>query len=183
MARLYGIRWVFTFPRLTKFKEKKSYQGVFRFDDLNVGLAEAIEILKATPQKFGKSGLLLFEALKIVYNILQCFFLTVLELSSYYHTRIILGHSAISLTAGVIFNVKILTNVGFTFPLLKYFIVSPYFDFGFLDFEYLKRPQIVFLYFLWGQGRNKLSVMNDDFQVRTSKRLFWWMPLLNNSLV
>ena len=134
MARLYGIRWAFSFPRLTKFKEKKSYQGVFRFDDLNVGLAEAIEILKATPQKFGKSGLLLFEALKIVYNILQCFFLTVLELSSYYHTRIILGHSAISLTAGVIFHVKILTNVDFTFPLLKCFISFPTFWFWIFGF-------------------------------------------------
>ena len=66
--------------------KKKSYQDVFKFDDLSLGLAEAIKILKATAQKFGKSGLLLFKTLKIVYTILQCSLLTVLGLSSYYHT-------------------------------------------------------------------------------------------------
>ena len=76
--------------------KKKSYQDVFKFDDLSLGLAEAIKILKATAQKFGKSGLLLFETFKIVYTILQCSLLTVLGLSSYYHTRIVLGHSATS---------------------------------------------------------------------------------------
>ena len=38
-----------------------------------------------------------------------------------------------------------LPNVGFPFPLLKYFIGFPI-DFGFLDFEYLKRPKIVFMF-------------------------------------
>ena len=66
----------------------------FKFDDLNLGLAEAIEILKATAQKFSKSGLLLFETIEIVYTVLQCSLLTVLELSSYHHTRIVLGRSA-----------------------------------------------------------------------------------------
>ena len=68
MARLYVIRWAFIFPRLTKFQEEQFLSGCFKFDDLNLGLAEAIEILKATAQKFGKSGLLLFETLKIVYT-------------------------------------------------------------------------------------------------------------------
>ena len=76
--------------------KKKSYQDVFKLDDLSLGLAEAIKILKATAQKFGKSGLLLFKTLKIVYTILQCSLLTVLGLSSYYHTKIVLGHSATS---------------------------------------------------------------------------------------
>ena len=55
-----------------------------------------MEILKAAAQKFGKSGLLPFEALKIVSTILQCSLLTVLWLSSSYHTRIVLSHSATS---------------------------------------------------------------------------------------
>ena len=41
---------------------------------------EAIEIFKATAQKLGKSGLLLFETVEIVYTILQCSLLTVLGL-------------------------------------------------------------------------------------------------------
>ena len=94
MARLYVIRWAFIFPRLTKFQEKKILSGCFKLDDLNLGLAEAIEILKTTARKFGKSGLLLFETLKIVYTILQWSLLTVLGFSSYYNTRIVLGHSA-----------------------------------------------------------------------------------------
>ena len=68
----------------------------FKFDDLNLGLAEAIEILKATVQKFGKSGLLRFETIKIIYTILQCSLLTVLGLNSYHDTRIVLGYSATS---------------------------------------------------------------------------------------
>ena len=66
IARLYVIRWAFIFPRLTKFQEKKILSGCFKLVDLNLGLAEAIEILKTTAQKFGKSGRLLFETLKIV---------------------------------------------------------------------------------------------------------------------
>ena len=78
------------------FKKRKSYQGVLKFDDLNLRLAEAIEILKATAQKFGKSELLFFETLKIVFTILQCSLLAALGLSSYYRTRILLDHSATS---------------------------------------------------------------------------------------
>ena len=68
----------------------------FKFDDLNLGLAEAIEILKATVQKFGKSGLLRFTTIKIIYTILQCSFLTVLGLNSYHDTRTVLGYGATS---------------------------------------------------------------------------------------
>ena len=91
-----SIYWGFISARLAKFQGKKILSGCFNFDDLNLGLAEAIEILKATAQKFGKSGLLLFETLKIVYTILQCSLVTVPGLRSYYHTRIVLGHSATS---------------------------------------------------------------------------------------
>ena len=77
-------------------RKKESYQGLFKFDNLNLGPAEAIEILKATAQKFGKSELLYFETLKIAYTILQCSLLTALGLSSYYHTRILLDYSATS---------------------------------------------------------------------------------------
>ena len=44
----------FILPGLTKFQEKKIISR-FKFDDLNLELAEAIEILKATAQRFGKS--------------------------------------------------------------------------------------------------------------------------------
>ena len=60
MARLYVIHWAFIFPRHTKFQEKKILSGCFKFHDLNLGLAEAIEILKATAQKFGKSEIAAF---------------------------------------------------------------------------------------------------------------------------
>ena len=96
MARLYVICWAFIFHVSPNFKRRKSYQDVFKFDDLNLGLAEVIEILKATAQKFGKLGLLFFETSKIVYTVLQCSLLTVLGLSSYYHIWIVLGHSATS---------------------------------------------------------------------------------------
>ena len=60
MARLYVIRRASIFPRLTKFQEKKILPGCFKFEDLNLGLAGAIEILKATAKKFGKSGIAAF---------------------------------------------------------------------------------------------------------------------------
>ena len=60
MARLYVIRWAFIFPCLTKFQYEQFLSGCFKFDDLNLGLAEAIEILKATAQKLGKSGIAAF---------------------------------------------------------------------------------------------------------------------------
>ena len=59
MAKLYVIRWAFIFPRLTKFQENKILSGCFKFKNLNLGLAEAIEILKTT-----------------AYTILQCSLLT-----------------------------------------------------------------------------------------------------------
>ena len=48
-------------PRLTKFQEKKILSWCFKFDDLNLELAEAIEILKATAQRFGKSEIVAFQ--------------------------------------------------------------------------------------------------------------------------
>ena len=53
MTRLYVIRWAFIFPSLAKSQEKKVLSGCFKFDNLNLGLAEVIEILKAAAQKFG----------------------------------------------------------------------------------------------------------------------------------
>ena len=60
MTRLYIIRWAFIFPCITKFQEKKILSGCFKFDDLNLAQAEAMEILKATAQSFGKSEIAAF---------------------------------------------------------------------------------------------------------------------------
>ena len=137
MARIYVIRWAFTFPCLTKFQKTKSYQGAFKCDDLNLGLAEAIEILKATGQKFGKQ---------------DCFWN--IENSLYYFTMFLMDctwvelllpykdpfrpqcHLSLNLffNSSVIFHVKILTNVSFIFPLLKCFIGFPIFWFWIFGF-------------------------------------------------
>ena len=79
-----------------QISRKENPTWCFKFDDLNLELAETIEILKAAAQLFGKSEL--FETMKIVYTILQYFLLTVLGLGSHYHARIVLGHSAASPT-------------------------------------------------------------------------------------
>ena len=61
MARLIcNLLRAFILPRLTKFQEKKSYHGVLSFSDLNLQLAEEIEILKVTAQPFGKSDIAAF---------------------------------------------------------------------------------------------------------------------------
>ena len=52
--RLHVIRWAIIFPHLTKYQENKILSVCFKFDNLNLGLGEAIEILKVTAQKFGK---------------------------------------------------------------------------------------------------------------------------------
>ena len=50
---------------------------------------------------------------------------------------------------GVIFHVKNLSDVDFIISLLKYVFRFPHISIlDFLDFEYFRRPQIVFLYFL-----------------------------------
>ena len=49
----------FILPGLTKFQENKIIPR-FKFDDLNLELAEAIKILKATAQRFGKSEIAAF---------------------------------------------------------------------------------------------------------------------------
>ena len=63
MARLIcnSLR-AFISSRLIKFQENKILSWCFKFDDLNLELAEAIEILKATAKCFGKSE---------IYTILQ----------------------------------------------------------------------------------------------------------------
>ena len=48
------------FPRLTKFKEKDILSECFKFSDLNLGLAEAMEIPKATAQRLGKLDIAAF---------------------------------------------------------------------------------------------------------------------------
>ena len=56
MARLIcNLLRAFLLPRLTKFQEKKILSWSFKFDDVNLELAEVIEILKATAQRLGKS--------------------------------------------------------------------------------------------------------------------------------
>ena len=62
MARLIcnSLR-AFILPRLIKFQEKENPIMVFfKFDDLNLELAETIKILKATAQCFGKSETAVF---------------------------------------------------------------------------------------------------------------------------
>ena len=49
----------FILPGLTKFPENKIIPR-FKFDDLNLELAEAIKILKATAQRFGISEIAAF---------------------------------------------------------------------------------------------------------------------------
>ena len=88
MARLIrNSMRAFISPRLVKFQENKIRSWCFKFDDLNLELEEAIEILKATAQSFGKSEISAF---------LQYSLLAVLGLGSHYHARIALGHSATS---------------------------------------------------------------------------------------
>ena len=49
MVRLmFNYLGAFIFPSLTKFQEKKILSECFKFGNLNLGLAEAIEIPKAT---------------------------------------------------------------------------------------------------------------------------------------
>ena len=149
MARLIcnSLR-AFISPRLIQFQEKKILSWCFKFDDLNLKLAEAIRILKETAQK-----LRLFETMKIVYFILQYSLLTVFGLDSHYHARIVLGHSStfplpLFPVPGVIFHVKSLSDVGFIISSLKYifrFLHISILDF--LDFESVRRPQIVFICF------------------------------------
>ena len=50
----------FIFSCLAKFQEKNILSDCFNFDDLNLGLAEAIEIPKATAQCLGKSEIAAF---------------------------------------------------------------------------------------------------------------------------
>ena len=61
MARLIcnSLR-AFISPRLIKFQENKILSWCFKFDDLNLQLTDAIEILKATAQCFGKSEIAAF---------------------------------------------------------------------------------------------------------------------------
>ena len=49
----------FILPGLTKFQENKIIPS-FKFDDLNLELAEAINILKATTQRSGESEIAAF---------------------------------------------------------------------------------------------------------------------------
>ena len=56
---MYLLR-AFISPRLIKFQENKVLSWCFKFGDLNLELAEAIEILKATAQCFGKSEIAAF---------------------------------------------------------------------------------------------------------------------------
>ena len=61
MTRLIcNLLKAFILSRLTKFQEKKILSWCFKFDDLNLELVEAIEILKATAQRFGKSEIAAF---------------------------------------------------------------------------------------------------------------------------
>ena len=61
MARLIcNLLRVFILLHLTKFQEKEILSWCFNFDDLNLELAEAIEILRATTQHFGKSEIAAF---------------------------------------------------------------------------------------------------------------------------
>ena len=73
-------------------------------------------------------------------------------------------HQAVSF-----FMLNFLNNVGFIFPLLKYCYRFPHILI--LDFEYLKRPHIVFLCFRWGWGRNKWSVTNDYYSNQNQQTL------------
>ena len=50
---------VLILPGLTKFQKNKVISS-FKFDNLNLKLAEAIEILKATAQRFSKSEIAAF---------------------------------------------------------------------------------------------------------------------------
>ena len=50
----------FISPRLIKFQENKILSWCFKLDDLNLEPAEAIEILKAAAQCFGKSEIAAF---------------------------------------------------------------------------------------------------------------------------
>ena len=61
MARLicHSMR-AFISSRLIKLQENKIPSWCFKFDDLNLGLAKAFEILKATAQCFGKSEIAAF---------------------------------------------------------------------------------------------------------------------------
>ena len=93
MARLIcNSPRAFILPHLTKFQEKKILSWCFKFDDLNLELVEAIEILNVSVNL----RLLLFETMKIVFTILKYSLLTVLGLCSHYHGRIALGHSVTS---------------------------------------------------------------------------------------
>ena len=175
MARLYVIRWAFIFLRLTKFQEKKIPSRCFKFDDLNIELAEAIEILKATAQRFGKSEIAAFwnNENSLYYFKMFLIYCTWVELlfpykdrfGSQCHLPLLSVQYLSSHHPGVIFHVKVVNDLGFIFTLLKLFyrLYILYFDFWFLDFEYLKRPHIVFFCFLWGYERNKSSVMNDYY--------------------
>ena len=61
MARLIcNLLRAFISPRLIKFQENKILSWRFKFDDLNLELAKAIEILKATAECFGKSEIAAF---------------------------------------------------------------------------------------------------------------------------
>ena len=61
MARfICNLLRAFILPRLTKFQEKKILSWCFKFDDLSLELVEAIEILKATAQRFSKSEIAVF---------------------------------------------------------------------------------------------------------------------------
>ena len=61
MARLIcNLLRAFILPRLSKLQEKQILSRCFKFDNLNLELAEAIEIPKATAQRFGKSEITTF---------------------------------------------------------------------------------------------------------------------------
>ena len=96
---------------------------------------------------------------------------------SYYLARIVLGHSAPSLstffpTPDVIFYVKILNDDEFISPLLKYFIgfLLRCWFLDFSDFEYLERHQIVFYISSEAKEGTNYELRMVIAQIRTSER-------------
>ena len=123
----------------------------FKFDDLNLGLAESIEILKGTTQSFGKSEIAAFSNIE---NRLHYFTMVLIDYTSIglllpckdcfepqcHLPPYLFPHHPMSF-----FMLKFSMTLVSSFVCSNSFIAFPIFEFWiFFDFECLKRPQIVF---------------------------------------
>ena len=177
----------FILPSFTKFQEKKILSGCFKFDDLNLELAEVIEILKATAQHFGKSetatfwnnenSLHHFSTFLIVCTWVELLLPCKDRFRPQCHLPLYFcPHHSVSF-----FMIKM------SMALVSYFLCSTIFiDFPFWIFWIFNISEdLSFRFYVSSEAKEETNyqLWMVIIQMRTSKRLFWQKPLFKNFLV